>query len=414
LYLCTKIKAMKHLIFALLAICPWMLQAKENMQAEWDSAHVILMHTPGIELFDGVIHPTAGLFEFYFDVDQAAQEHQGYIQQLQANGIQVITLQQVLQSMPIDTLRRLASETLVYDIHLLSYADTLANGENYRQHTLQQMSREDLIRILLLQPTVHLSSVDHNTGIEATYSHQPLMNLYFMRDQSINTPRGPVICRMNSLQRRRETDILRAVYQQLGTPAVLEIQGDGRLEGGDYIPAGSVAFIGCGMRTNMQAIQQMMWADAFGHDTIVVVHDHKFWQMQMHLDTHFNIIDKDLCTMVSSRLNAPKGTPEYVTVDIYARDPKQKDYHLMAHDLGFVDYLRQRGFSIIPIQYDDEMHYANNFLTIAPRHILAVAGQSQALQQDLAKYGVVVQWIPLDQLIRGYGAAHCMTQVINR
>ena len=38
---------------------------------------------------------------------------------------------------------------------------------------------------------------------------------------------------------------------------------------------------------------------------------------------------------------------------------------------------------IIPIDYDDEMHYANNFLTIAPRHIMAVAGQSEELQQRL-------------------------------
>lgn len=29
------------------------------------------------------------------------------------------------------------------------------------------------------------------------------------------------------------------------------------------------------------------------------------------------------------------------------------------------------------------MNYANNFLTIAPRHIMAVAGQSEELQQRL-------------------------------
>ena len=40
-------------------------------QAEWAKAGDILMHTPGQELFNGVIHPTAGLFENYFDVDKA-------------------------------------------------------------------------------------------------------------------------------------------------------------------------------------------------------------------------------------------------------------------------------------------------------------------------------------------------------
>lgn len=382
--------------------------------AEWDSAHIILMHTPGIELFDGIIHPTAGLFEHYFNVDKAKQEHQGYICQLEAQGIQVLTLQQVLNQMNIDTLRNLAERVLSYDIGGLVDSDTAANGETYRQQILQVMSREDLIRVLFLQPIVHLTSVDNNTGVEANYEHQPLMNLYFMRDQSITTPRGHVICKMNSLQRQHETDILRAVYDHLGTPAVCEIAGDGRLEGGDYIPAGSVAFIGCGMRTNMEAIRQMFAADAFGHDTVIVVRDHKLWQMQMHLDTHFNIIDRNLCTMVASRLNAHPGDPNFVTADVYARPDSKQDYRLIAENIGFVDLIRHRGFTIIPIDSVDEMHYANNFLTIAPRHIMAVAGQSKSLEQAFANNGVTVEWIPLDELINGYGAAHCMTQVLRR
>ena len=161
-------------------------------------------------------------------------------------------------------------------------------------------------------------------------------------------------------------------------------------------------------------IMQGMEADAFGHDTIVVVRDHKLWQKQMHLDTHFNIIDKDLCTMVSSRLNAQPGSPEYNTCDIWARKPGTKEYTLWKQDQPFVEYMHGRGFQIIPIDYDDEMHYANNFLTIAPRHIMAVGGQSEELQQRLSDAGVNVEWIPLDNLIGGYGAAHCMTQVLQR
>ena len=60
------------------------------------------------------------------------------------------------------------------------------------------------------------------------------------------------------------------------------------------------------------------------------------------------------------------------------------------------------------------MHYANNFLTIAPRHIMAVGGQSEELQQRFRDAGVNVEWIPLESLIDGYGAAHCMTQVLQR
>ena len=80
--------------------------------------------------------------------------------------------------------------------------------------------------------------------------------------------------------------------------------------------------------------------------------------------------------------------------------------------IPFVEFLKKRGFEIIPIKPEDELHYANNFLTIAPRHIMAVGNQSEELQKALSENGVKVEWIPLETLIKGYGAAHCMTQVI--
>lgn len=106
--------------------------------------------------------------------------------------------------------------------------------------------------------------------------------------------------------------------------------------------------------------------------------------------------------------------PEYATCDIYARAAGEKEYRLITEDMPFVGFLRERGMQIIPIDREDEMHYANNYLTIAPRHIMAVGGQSAALQQRLRDAGVKVEWVPLESLIDGYGAAHCMTQVMNR
>ena len=118
--------------------------------------------------------------------------------------------------------------------------------------------------------------------------------------------------------------------------------------------------------------------------------------------------------MVSSRLYAKPGTPEYNTCDIWARKPGTVEYTLWKKDLSFVEYMQGCGFQIIPIDYEDEMHYANNFLTIAPRHIMAVGGQSEKMKNRLSEAGVTVEWIPLESLIGGYGAAHCMTQVLRR
>ena len=380
-------------------------------QSEWDYAKAILMHTPGEELFDGVIHPYAGLFEYYFDVDKAAEEHRGYIEALERNGIEVYTVHELLGQVPMDKLRSCAMSALTYDTSALT--DTaIAENEAYRLSIIDQMSRADLIRCILMRPTVTLRHTDNNTGVEATYTHSPLMNLYFTRDQSITTPRGHIIAQMNSTQRADETQIVALCYEQLGVNPILTITGEGRLEGGDYLRGGTLSYIGCGMRTNLDAIEQIMRADAFGHDTVAVVNDHKWWQMQMHLDTYFNIIDKDLCTLVESRYLAKEGDPEWVTVDLYTRKPGEKDYTLTLREIPFVEFLKQRGFTIIPIKLEDELHYANNFLTIAPRHIMAVGNQSEELQNALSKHGVKVEWIPLETLIKGYGAAHCMTQVI--
>ena len=378
---------------------------------EWDNAKAILMHTPGEELFDGVIHPYAGLFEYYFDVDKAAEEHRGYIRALENNGITVYTVRVLLNQVPIEKLRQCAMESLKYDI---SKAEGMSQEESeaYRQYVIGEMSRADLIRCILLRPTVTLYSTATNTGVEAVYSHSPIMNLYFTRDQSITTPRGHIISKMNSSQRAFETEIIALCYEQLGVKPILTISGEGRLEGGDYLRGDDISFIGCGMRTNIEAIRQIMDADAFGHNTIAVVNDHKWWQMQMHLDTYFNIIDKDLCTLVESRYYAKEGDPEWVTVDLYTRQSGEKEYTLTQKDVPFVEFLQQQGFTIIPIKLEDELHYANNYLTIAPRHIMAVGNQSEQLQEAFAKHGVHVEWIELEALIKGYGAAHCMTQVI--
>ncbi len=381
-------------------------------QAEWDRAQAILMHTPSVELFDGVIHPSAGLFEHYFDVDAAAREHQQYIALLKKYGIQVYTVAEILHQAEHNQLRKLAEQSLHYDCSLL--ADQSAAMEAYRQQVLDEMTNDDMIRCILFQPTVVLSSTEHNTGIEATYIHKPLMNLYFTRDQSITTPKGHIICKMNSTQRALETDIVEFCYRQIGHEPIYRMQGEGRLEGGDYIPAGTLAYLGCGMRTNQEAVDQLLANDLIGHDTLVVCRDHKFWQMQMHLDTYFNIIDNDLVTMVDSRLHAQPDEPEYVTVDVYARAAGTKDYHLICEGSSFVEFLHNRGIEIIGIAENDELHYANNYLCIAPRHIVAVGGQSEAFQAALHAHGVQVDWLNLESLIDGYGAAHCMTQVLSR
>ncbi len=389
-------------------------QDLEYPKAEWMQAGVILMHTPGQEQFYGVVHPKAGLFDNYFDVDLAEEEHEYYMDVLEQNGAKVYTVKDILELMPKADLLKLAENCLIYNIEE-KYQE---EEEKYRQETLAKMSTADQIRTILLQPTVNIKKTGYNTGYEATYNTKPLMNLYFCRDQSISTPKGQIICRMNSSQRYPETDIIEACYKYLGTDVVYRIQGENSyLEGGDYIPFGTIGLIGCGLRTTQGAIDEMLENDVIGHDTLVVVRDAWKDQYQMHLDTYFNVIDKDLCTLCFNRYDATStDTQNLLTISMYAREPGTTVYHQVEAYEGqsFVDFMKKRGVKFIRVAKEDADHFANNFLCIKGRHIACVAGQSTAYQQALADNGVRVEWIPLDQLINGCGAAHCMTQVMKR
>ena len=160
-----------------------------------------------------------------------------------------------------------------------------------------------------------------------------------------------------------------------------------------------------------KAIDQLMENDWLGTDRLMVVRDNWLEQEQMHLDTYFNCIDRDLVTLSANRYKAGPDSSQYLTVDVYER--KDGRYSRTVEGACFVDFLEKTlGVKVIPISRPDELNYANNYLTIGPRRIMAVAGQSQELQQALAAHGVDVTWIPLPNLTRGYGAAHCMTQIL--
>ena len=378
--------------------------------AEYQDAEIILMHTPGEELFQAVAHPAAGLFEDYLDVSKAAKEHEYYIGRLEHEGCKVYTINQILQEMSKDSLELLAYQSLTYEPE--NYA--------YKHKVINEMSREDLIRCILFRPIIQLSQTDKNTGVEAIYRQDPLTNLYFMRDQSIVTPSGVIMGRMNSLQRASEVNLVRYCYTHLGIRPIYQVQGEGAyLEGGDYFPCSTVSLIGCGMRTTQVAIDQLMDRDLFGHDTVVVVRDRLFSQAQMHLDTWFNIIDQRLVTMCHNRFFALPDEPEYVTCDIYVRNPDtysmdSKFYTKVQEGIPFRQWLESRDVKILVISDEDAANYGNNYLTIGPRQICCIQGQSMQYAEMMHDNGVNIVWIPGENITKGYGAAHCMTQVISR
>lgn len=400
---------------------------KVGSEAEWHPAKTILMHTPGDEIFLGVVHPAAALFEKPFSLKQATAQHRKYIEDLEKQKIKVHTVVDTLlrgtvdaygRAVPgkdLDKLREFAKGFLTIDASRLP-PKMQAEQEKYKAETIAKLSPEELVQIILLRPTVRLEQTKTNTGLKATYEKAPVMNLYFCRDQMITTAKGVVLSRMNSPQRAAETEIMKFVLNKLNVKPVYEVSGEGRLEGGDYFSAGDTAFIGQGLRTNAEGIRQLLDNNVFGLPKVVVVKDEWEDQEEMHLDTYFNIINPKLAVLVDMRMNLPgkpvaKGMAP--KVDVYELENGR--YVKKISDKDFQEYMeKDLGYTLIPVSRKDQNLYGINFLTIRPDRIMAIDGVSDKYKKLLKKHGVDATWMDFSALTSGYGAAHCTTQVLLR
>jgi arginine deiminase len=407
---------------------------KVGSSAEWLEAKDVVVHTPDEEVFLGVIHPAAALFEQPFSLQGARREHENFVCLLKSKGARVLQLVDILMSGAVDvadnaidgpprrSLEAFAARSLKYDARELP-PELRARQAEYKQAVLAALHPRELVKIILQQPTVVLAVTGGlNTGYRASYTVNPVMNQYFMRDQVIVTARGMVLGKFNAPQRDAETAIVRFAYQKLGIAPIFEVSGDARLEGGDFLPAGDVALLGQGLRTNAAAVAQLLDAQVFGTRRVLVVKDPWKNQAEMHLDTYFNLLGNRLAAMVDDRLDIEDASGNVVQpanplkkplVDVYELDGGR--YRQVIHDGDFQAYLKKTlGYELIPAPAGDQRKYGLNFLSVSDRKILAVDGVSATYKEQLAGAGIEATWMSFRDLSRGYGAAHCLTQVLRR
>lgn len=138
-----------------------MLHSHIQSQAEWDDAKIILMHTPRHELFMGILHPLAALYEKTFSPSLASQEHKNYINLLRKEGIQVHTLHdiilegtldsqgQIIQGKALEELREFAGKQLKFDYRFIKDEKIIEEQEKYRQSIISKLYPKELLKIIL-------------------------------------------------------------------------------------------------------------------------------------------------------------------------------------------------------------------------------------------------------------------------
>jgi N-dimethylarginine dimethylaminohydrolase len=211
----------------------------------------------------------------------------------------------------------------------------------------------------------------------------------YVRDASIVSPRGMVLCRMGKPRRAGEPAAQRAAFSSLATPipVIGSIAGEGRIEGGDVVWLDDRTLaVGRGYRTNAEGIRQLRALAGEAVEVIPVPLPH--WRGEsdvMHLMSLISPVDDDLAVVYSRLMPVP-----------------------------FREQLMSRGIALIEVPDDEFESMGANVLAIAPRRCIMLAGNPRT-RAALERAGAeVVEYVGEEISVKGAGGPTCLTRPIAR
>lgn len=387
---------------------------RPTQAAEWLPARVVLMCEPGIETLFAILQPGAANFLFPFSLAQGREEHRAYRRALEDHGARVIDYREALAQAPRSRLTQWAREAVTLECDAALTSDERNEAARQLDAALAALDAGSLVDVILLRPGIRVArsaaGLDPTTRFEAQFTLAP-PSPYYTRDPLITTREGVVITRLKLNQRAPENDIAAYVLESLGITPRYRVQPPGTLEGGDFIPCGDFVLQGQGLLTNEDGVRQCLEHRVYGYVEVAVVEDPRMDMDEMHLDTYFAMLDRDLALCVESRLSGD----EEPAVKVYVPQGAPDNYtYTPARTMPFSRYLQEKGIYVIRFSKAEQLDFAANGLLVGPRRLLSAARAGEPLFQRLRAAGVDVQAIAFDALTGGYGGPHCSTQVLVR
>jgi N-dimethylarginine dimethylaminohydrolase len=214
------------------------------------------------------------------------------------------------------------------------------------------------------------------------------MDSLYVRDASVVSDRGAILCNMGKHARRAEPEAVGRLYTDLGIPVLGAIEGDGRLEGGDFVwLSPRVAAVGQGYRTNAEGIAQLraLLEDAVDELIVVPLPHWKGPADVFHLMSMISPLDQDLAVVYEPLLPVP-----------------------------FRQELIDRGFTLIGVPDEEFDLMGCNVLAAAPRVAVAVEGcpRTRLLMEQA---GVEVHtYAGAEISAKGCGGPTCLTRPLAR
>ena len=420
---------------------------KFEQPKETAPAKHIIVHIPEKEIFMSTLHPGASLYEDVtndIEVKKCFKELKSFLKE---KNIELITVRSALK-LNKKALKQLASEALTYKyieenddkekFDSKSYTQFLEQiKDEYKNTVLDKLSEDQLVDVVLNNPTYELRPTNSNTFIEPiSIKFNPLGNLVFCRDQQITTKKGVVIGRARSSQRAGEHKIMEQVFKNINATIIgnaLKGGNNSYLEGGDYFVAKEdLSMLGVGLRTSLDGAKYLMENDLLGTKFLAIIYDYEdLDQQRMHLDTYFNFLSDNYVIVldfdeVQKHYNDKKIERKVFLYEKQASDtindtlievngtnitdiPKEfGEYKLVSVYQKFYDFLEDNGYKMIKVTHQQQVDYIINFLNIGNGEILSV---TKDLMKVAEPSGTKIKYFEFKAILNMYGATHCITQV---
>ncbi len=220
---------------------------------------------------------------------------------------------------------------------------------------------------------------DHpTTGLDSVY----------VRDASVTTDAGVIICNMGKRQRRHEPEQQLQFYVQHNRQVLGAVQPPGTLEGGDIAWINeNIMAVARGYRTNLAGIEQLQTLVQNTVEEVVVMEapHYKGPEDVFHLMSVLSPVDKDLAVVYSPLMTVP-----------------------------FREFLLHCGIHLVEVPDHEFDSLGSNVLAIAPRVCVMVRGNPITKARLQAAGAEVIEFSGDEICRQGSGGPTCLTRPLVR
>lgn len=405
-----------------------------QVNSEVGKLRSIMLHKPQAEL-DNLVPDNMErlLFDDLPDTKMAGSEYDQYIQILQAQGVQIYFVEDLVaealdadssgqykEDFILDFLRVHKLEEKAQIDYLLKYFLDIPQSKDMVLQMIKGVRKEEL-------PADQLPHFKLRNGANDFFALDPLPNLYFTRDPFTIIGNTVSINTMYSQARAAEVCFANCIFRH--HPAfkdqVVIHQGEGHngqthVEGGDILILNEeTVAIGVSQRTRFEAIMHL--AESLftqgGTKTLrrVLAFEIPSKRAYMHLDTVFTQLDTD-CFVVHPGIEGVLTVHE-ITYQNGACQTKEVHWTLeeiLCHYTGQdkIRLIKCGGNSPVDAEREQWNDGANT-LALAPGEVI-VYERNHVTNQLMEAEGIKLHKLAVSELARGRGGPHCMSMPFSR